>query len=448
MKINTIQCADNVNYLKDNIDLNTIDLIYMDPPFNSGRNYDEIKSDEIITGFVDSGWYSFKCANCGTNLPSDFVICGKCGHGIDDKISVRNNSIECFIQTEFVPILKECHRVLKETGTIYVHMDHHAVHYAKIEMDKLFGLNNFRNEIIWYYQSGTTPNSDFGRKHDTILRYSKSGNYTYNFNDILIPYNAKELARFSRTDSDGRRFYWNSSRQAGKYKTYLTKKGKNPTDVWKIPRVQSNESTGYLTQKPEKLLIKIIRASSNQGDLILDPFCGSGTACVIAEKLKRNYIGIDINPEAIEHTVRRLSIPDMGSIKESMPLTEQDFKDLHHRNFEIEIMRLLKGSVTKATGDGGIDGLTGAGIPVQIKQSEEVDPEIIKRFSVDIRKKGKTDGWIVALSFLSSAHTECERLNYTDKLSIELLTLKDVLLINKPGYFKDIRIQRRLREWE
>jgi site-specific DNA-methyltransferase (adenine-specific) len=199
-----------------------------------------------------------------------------------------------------IPRLLELRRVLRETGSIYLHCDTKSSHYLKLVLDHIFGEKNFRNEIIWTYKGGGRSRKFFARKHDTIFFYSKSGNWTFNYRDILVD----RTNRTYFTDEEGKK-YW---LKYGK-RYYLKDEGKVPEDCWTdIDPLHGpyNERLGYPTQKPLALLERIIRASSNEGDIVLDPFCGCGTTLAAAQSLDRRWIGIYISPQAIEITSRRL----------------------------------------------------------------------------------------------------------------------------------------------
>lgn len=261
--MNEIHCGNNLEIMKTMKD-EFIDLIYLDPPFYTGRNHESIKDDEKRT--------------------------------FNDKWDTLNKYID-FITMR----LKECHRILKSSGTIYLHVDHHAVHYLKVEMDKIFGIKNFRNEIIWHFPSMSRTNKDFPRKHHNILRYVKSNKWIFNANNILVPYADSTI---SRAKSGGAGF----ESKKGK-SNYLKKKGKIPDTVFtNIPHIKSKtEALGYPTQKPEKLLDRIIKASSNENDIVFDPFCGCGTTIAVAKKLNRKFIGIDISPIACKIAKKRIN---------------------------------------------------------------------------------------------------------------------------------------------
>ena len=193
--------------------------------------------------------------------------------------------------------------LLAEDGSIYIHLDQKKGHYIKIIADEVFVESNFRNEIIWKYTGSRAPENDFPNKHDVIYRYSRSGSCI--FNHLYTEYSEGAINRFDKEDKDGR--YKITYRDGREYKTYM-KDGKRMEDVWDIPIIMKNDSqyTFYPTQKPEALLERIIRASSNEGDIILDAFAGSGSTLAVAEKLKRKWIGIDCGKLAIYTMQKRM----------------------------------------------------------------------------------------------------------------------------------------------
>ncbi len=191
-------------------------------------------------------------------------------------------------------------RILKPTGSIYVHCDPTASHYLKIVLDHFFGYKNSRNEIVWCYTGPSNAKRDFARKHDTILRYAMGSVWTFNVDAIRIPYN-----RLNTQTSGG----GIGGNLKGELRENLLKRGKTPETWWSkfspVGRLK-NERTGYPTQKPLALLERIIRASSNEGGVVLDPFCGCATTCVAAEGLDRQWAGIDISHKAAELVRMRL----------------------------------------------------------------------------------------------------------------------------------------------
>jgi len=260
MKLNKIYHSDNLVILKK-MKSNMIDLIYCDPPYFSQRNYIE---------FNDT-W----------------------------------NSIDEYLAWMKVRLV-HMHRVLKPTGSIYLHCDWHASHYLKVIMDDIFGYKNFRNEIVWSYHTGGASKKHFSRKHDVILFYSKSDKYYFNTDEIHEEFREDKTDHFKDVDKNGNRCRIREVN--GKEYYYYLEDGKIPTDVWEIASLNaaSKERKGYPTQKPQALLERIIKASSNKRDLVLDPFCGCGTAVEVAQKLGRNFIAIDVSPKACRLTKRSL----------------------------------------------------------------------------------------------------------------------------------------------
>lgn len=264
MKLNTVYLAENLEFLRS-LKSNFIELIYIDPPFFSGVDYKE---------FLDK-WLS-----------------------LEDYLEFMKDRII------------EIHRILKENGSFYMHCDASAIFVLKPLCDEVFGKEYFRREIIWNVGSVSGFKSQVNswvRQHDTILYYTKSDNFT--FNKQYVPYRQEYVEKMFRySDPDGRRY-----RKRREGKQYLDEKpGRAVGDVWNDifsfqTTTRSKEYTGYPTQKPEKLLERIILASSNESDIVADFFCGSGTTLVAANRLKRKWIGVDNNPKAIELSKKRLS---------------------------------------------------------------------------------------------------------------------------------------------
>lgn len=208
-------------------------------------------------------------------------------------------------------------KLLDQDGAIYIHMDWRVGHYIKIIMDEIFRKENFRNEIVWCYTGASSPGQkQFPRKHDTILYYSKSDKWDFNADEVRIPYSKSTLSRARAGEKGGRSA--ESVFHGKRTKRTLHSKGKIPEDWWQIPIVGSTakERLGYPTQKPQVLLERIIKASSNEGDIVADFFCGSGTTLAVAEKLGRRWIGCDLSKYAIHVTRKRmLEIPGCSPFK-------------------------------------------------------------------------------------------------------------------------------------
>lgn len=248
-----------------------IDLIYIDPPFDSKADYKR-KIDIRGIGETESDSTSFEEKQYGDIWTNDEYL--------------------QFMYERFI-LLRE---LLADSGTIVVHLDYHKCHHIRLVMDEVFGADNFRNEIIWTYNGGATPPRDYPRKHDNLLRYvkdSKKSNWTFNIE--YRPYNEQTAERM---------------RHVHKGIMVDVERGTPMTDWWtdiKVPTGPRNqEKNGYPTQKPEKLLERVINACSNPGDLVFDGFMGSGTTQAVAMKLGRRFIGADINLGAIQTTTKRL----------------------------------------------------------------------------------------------------------------------------------------------
>jgi site-specific DNA-methyltransferase (adenine-specific) len=247
-----------------------IDLVYIDPPFGTGqvRRLDSIKTgvgEKQRNGF-GGRTYNFEVVSAH-NYRDDMPLEAYLG----------------FLYERIVQI----HRLLRSDGSVYLHLDFHTVHFARLILDEIFGASCFLNEIIWAYDYGGRASDKWARKHDNILWYAKSDQWTFNRDDIdRIPYMAPGLVGPEKAA-----------------------RGKLPTDTWWMTIVPTNskERTGYPTQKPVKLLERIIRASSNPGDLVADFFAGSGTTGVAAKRLGRRFLLVDENPEAIRIATARLA---------------------------------------------------------------------------------------------------------------------------------------------
>lgn len=329
-KPNRIICGDAYSSLKK-ISNKFVDLCYLDPPFFSNRIYETVSKNGKINSF-DDRW----------------------NHDFESYIDYMKN------------VLNECHRVLKKNGSLYLHCDWHASHYLKIELDKIFGRRNFRNEIIWRRHNAHNDtkqgSKSFGRVHDVILFYSKSKDYTWN--PMYQAYPEEYVKKYYRhVESEtgrlyahgdlsgpggkskgnprykflGKTRYWRFSKK-NMLKLYLdgriiqTNKGTVPVmkryldempglmvqDVWgdiESVQVTKKESLDYPTQKPTRLLERIIQISSNNKDLVLDPFCGSGTTLISAHNLGRKYLGIDLSPNACKIAKKRIKTRIISKLK-------------------------------------------------------------------------------------------------------------------------------------
>jgi site-specific DNA-methyltransferase (adenine-specific) len=261
----------------------------------------------------------------------------------------------CFM----TPRLIEMHRVLKDTGSIYVHCDPTASHYLKCVMDAVFGAKQFRNDVIWCYKTSGRSKRNLNKKHDSILFYAKTNAATFNVQRTPLP--EHELKRFNKSD-DGGRYYIDGKG----YKYYQSQAAPSLNDWWSdidALNSQAIERLGYPTQKPVALLERIIKTSSNEGDVVLDPFCGCGTTVHAAEKLGRNWIGVDVSMKAVNIMRNRLGhhFPGIAIEIGGVPETYEDFKYLskHWDSKFIEqfLVTLVGGTPNMKKGaDGGRDG--------------------------------------------------------------------------------------------
>lgn len=359
---NTLYYGDNLPILREYIQAANVDLVYLDPPFNSNRSYNVLFQDESgadsdaqIKAFDDTWHWGASAERIYTDLVQESP----------DRVSRMIAALRDFVGTNqmlaylvmMAARLVELHRVLKPTGSLYLHCDPTASHYLKIILDAIFGPENFRNEIIWKRTSAHSDSKQgnvlhMGRIHDIILFYTRTDAATRN--EIYQPYDEGYIDGFYKhQDPDGRRYrlgdttgpggaskgnpqyeflgvtrYWRYSKErmeelylqgrivqtkpgnVPQYKRYLDEMPGVPIqDIWddiKPVGAQAAERLGYPTQKPIALLERIISASSNPGDLVLDPFCGCGTAIVAAQQLERHWIGIDVTHLSIALQKNRL----------------------------------------------------------------------------------------------------------------------------------------------
>jgi len=331
---NTLYTNDNL-YVLSGMNSTSVDLIYLDPPFNSKRMYAApVGSKAAGASFKDMWSWKDVDEYYLDTLASQFPILARY---IANVGVVHSKPMMAYL-TYMSQRMIEMHRILKDTGSLYLHCDPTASHYLKILLDFIFGKNNFRNEIVWCYTGPSGSKKNFPAKHDTILRYSKSDAFIFNADLIRIPYKALH------TDKGKNAKIWKTEGklQDETVRQEYIEKGKIPEDFWiDIPsggHLSPNERTGYPTQKPLALLYRIIRASSNEDDIVLDPFCGCATTCVAAQQLGRRWIGIDLEKQSVSILVERLS-NDAGLFKDFVA-TDQIPKrtDIH----EVEPSKSIK----------------------------------------------------------------------------------------------------------
>jgi DNA modification methylase len=303
--VNTLYYGDNLQILRDYIPPESVDLVYLDPPFQSSRDYnilftekDGSRAASQILAFEDTWeWNELSAASYRDVVEAG----GKVSQAMQAFYTLLGGNDMMAYLSMMAPRLVELRRVLKKTGSLYLHCDPTASHYLKLLLDSVFGPHGFQNEIVWYYRGGGISKTRFGRRHDTLLFYTKGDEWTFNADEVRTPYSQESLERLKYT---ARAF-----RGDKVYDNYVPNPlGKHPDDVWELQPIMpsAKQRLGYPTQKPEPLLERIILASSNPGDVVLDPFCGCGTTVAVAEGLKREWIGIDITHLAVGLIKHRL----------------------------------------------------------------------------------------------------------------------------------------------
>lgn len=333
--MNLLYYGDNLEILRRHIADETIDLVYLDPPFKSERDYNVLfeeqngtRSAAQIEAFEDTWQWDLGAAQAFDEIVSKGP----------ERVSLAMQAFRKFLGacdmlaylSMMAPRLVELRRVLKPTGSIYLHCDPTASHYLKLLMDAAFRAANFRNELVWCYKSRPQPKRYFGRKHEVILFYAASEACTFNWQAVARPLTEATRKKYRHVDEAGRRYRlqgrgitgspirsakdvalkWETTHPELVVRDYLDEKiGVGREDWWAdigIINQAAAERLGYPTQKPEALLERIIKASSNEGDWVLDPFCGCGTTISVAQRLNRRWIGIDITHLAISLIKQRL----------------------------------------------------------------------------------------------------------------------------------------------
>ena len=393
--IKRIICGDNLEIMKSIPD-ESVDLVYADPPFFSNRNYEVIWNDgEELRQFGDR-----------------WITENKDGTGKSSK------DINIYISW-MKPRIQEIYRILKSTGSFYLHCDFHANHYLKILCDQIFGYNNYQVEILWHYTTGGASKKIWSSKTDTILMYTKGKKWTFNYNKVMIPYSQKTIERLKHAGA--------RTKDPDKVEKIMNKEiGKTPDNVWNIASVQGNakESSGYPTQKPEALLERIIMASSNKDDIVMDPFCGCGTTIAVANRLDRNFIGIDVSPTACRLIAKRVNIPISGV--EGLPATDDELHVLAPFEFQNWVNREIGSKCGPKGADKGIDGWLGE-IPIQVKQMKKVGRKDIDTFQSAIRRVDKRKGIFISFGYTTDTYREVARLKSDeDPVDILLLTVEEI----------------------
>lgn len=337
MKLNEIYIGNCIDRLRE-VSNDSVDLVYMDPPFFTQRKHSLSTRDESKKYEFDDSW----------------------------------NSVEDYLRM-IEDCLRQCKRVLKSTGSIFLHCDKAASHNLRVSLDKVFGNKNFQSEIIWSYKRWSNSKKGLLNGHQTIYFYSKSKDFKFNpvFKDYAPTTNIDQILQDRQRTKNGKSVY--KKDENGNVVLGKEKKGVPLSDVWEIPYLnpKAKERVGYPTQKPVLLLQQILEITTSEGDLVLDPFNGSGTTCVAAKSMNRNFIGIDMSSDAVELAKQRLK--DMIITKSA--LLEKGV-DEYNQKSEDELALLKSIDAIPVQRNSGIDGFlkehfNGKPVPVKIQSESE-----------------------------------------------------------------------------
>ena len=422
METNVFYLGDCLDVMRYDIPAESIDLIYLDPPFfGTGVQKGEVdwSPGKMQISYDDSKKF-WSRQEIRDNAP--LWLKGIAMKKPDSHWKPLAKYLYYMMER-----LEACKRVLKSTGSIYLHCDWHASHYLKIVMDEVFGYNNFQREIIWDLGNPSgykTLAKNWIRGHDTILFYTRGRKFK--FNKKYEPYSDEYKDFLKKQGVD-----------------LSKKKGIAVTDVWKginsmqCQGVSAKEGVGYPTQKPEKLLERIIKASSNEGDIVLDPFCGCGTTIVVAHKLNRRWIGIDINEASIE--VIKMRMDKMGLTQgkldfkveyPSFRISHKTLMKLTGKEFEEWVNKIC--NAKKPSYDRGVDGIMEDGTPIQTKINK-VGYDVVGRLLIDAESHSEVPKPVKKIRVVSregfdeSAWEKKSWIELNKGVKVELLTPKDLL---------------------
>lgn len=505
---NQLFYGDNLDILRRHVPDESVDLIYLDPPFNSNRSYNVLfkhrsgdESQAQIEAFDDTWTWSHESELLYEEILSD----GAPSKTVDAIEAMRRLLGENDVLAYLVMMtsrLVELHRVLKNTGSLYLHCDPTASHYLKILLDAIFGPRNFRNEIIWKRTSGHSDAGRYGRVHDVVLFYAKTDQATWN--KQYQPYDERYIEQYYRyvEEETGRRFMSGDLSAAGLAGGGYKYKWKGVTRIWRcpietmrsyeaegrlfytrngIPRIKRyldeskgmpaqdtwmdiealrswhQENLAYPTQKPLALLERAILASSNAGDVILDPFCGCGTTIDAAQKLDRRWIGIDITYLAIDLIEKRLRHTYGDSICDTfttvgIPRDVEAAQALFDRSpFEFErwAVSLLDAQPNeRQVGDRGIDGVIryaadGKGkldrVLVSVKGGKQLGPQMVRDLIGTVASNNASGGVLVTLQAPTKGMIDAARRSGLFRHDRHGRTYPKVQLISVPELLKGRR---------
>ena len=440
---NRLYFGDCLEVMREELPDESVDLIYLDPPFNSKRLYNAFLEGAQWVAFKDT-WRWSEAVDDYHETAGD-VRLAPTMEGLHTTLREGTNLAYLSYMANR---LRECRRVLKPTGSIYLHCDPNMSHYLKILMDGVFGANHFGNEIIWHYKRWSSGTKHFQRMHDVLLRYAGPDAL---FNILYQPYSDKTIHREMSVD-----------KTTNLAATRDEQRGTKMDDVWDIPYLhsQSKERIGYPTQKPLALLERVIRASSNKGDIVLDPFCGCGTTIHAAQNLDRRWIGIDICVNACKVIEKRLRghfdtiWDDVAFI--GMPVTREDAEALAKIDpfrFERWASSLIDGMEPnlRQRGDKGIDGRGRLAIAkgkfldmVSQVKSGTASPKDIQAFNGARQQAGADLGFFICFEArvtakMRDAAAAAGRYKDTTTPAVQIYTIEDYF----HGRTPDLPLKRR-----
>lgn len=428
---NKLFYGDNLDVLRKKISDETVDLCYIDPPFNSKRNYFQIYNNIGTDGDKAQSQAFMDTWEWGNEAIDGLAYIKDVQHLNNRKFTPQTVALiqgleqvlghgDLFAYIVHMTLrVVEIHRVLKSNGSFYLHCDPTASHYLKLVLDSVFCASgnggDFQNEISWCYGSGGASKSHYSRKHDVIFYYTKGASWTFNVDDVREPYSSPHKSMTPKVVGD-------------KEYVKMHPLGRIPFDWWQIPILTNSakERLGYPTQKPEALLERIIKASSNEGDVILDAYCGCGTTVAVAQRLKRRWIGIDITYQSISLILKRLKDKYEGEawvaleanlLLDGVPRDYKSAVALANRKDdktrkEFEKWAVLTYSDNQARinekkgGDGGIDGLAfflkdkevNGKVVLSVKSDKSVQPAYVDQLAGTMVREKADFGILLCLN--------------------------------------------------
>ncbi len=401
LKVDVLHHGDNLEIMRMLIPDDSVDLVYLDPPFFTGKSQSSIDRT-LSTGEDDQLSFS-------------------------DVWASHEEYLE-WIRTR----LQEVHRALRPSGSVFLHCDWHASHLLRVELDQIFHPAQFRGEIIWYYKRWTNTLRTFQRAHQSILFYSKTASYKFNplYEDYSFTTNIEQIWQRRGRAGNGKSI--TITGDDGRYVPLgHDKPGVPMRDVWEIPYLnpRAKERTGWPTQKPVELLRRIVLACTDEGDVVLDPVCGSGTTLVAAKALGRHWIGIDCSPEAIEISRRRLASRQgpFASELHHAPYRLARFLDLPRGEKLQHIGRLIGMHVVQRNAN--LDGLLkravdGAHVPVRYVDNRE-PAKTISRFVHTAKNMQAKVGIVILPRVMEEEKNRLEE-RFHEPVRVIVLTYEDI----------------------